>query len=364
MLSRSERSVTILGRASLGASLIALILAWLLLATPASAQAQTHIVRRGDTLYRIALKYGVTVDAIRIANGLRGNLIYVGQMLTIPRGNPTPPPGPTLTPPPPVTFTPVPTPIPPPPGGPVIHIVQPGESLYGLSRRYGVSVQAIQSANHLSGTIIHVGQRLIIPIGPPTPPPPVTPTPPGIPASARIWNISGRTQSLPLDCEARSAVDWAAYFGARLGEIEFFDRLPASDNPEKGFVGSVYGAWGQIPPHPYGVHAGPVAALLRVYGVAATAQRGTSWEAARAEIAAGRPVIVWITGHVSDGRAVWYTASDGDKTLVAPYEHTVIAIGYTPTTVTVLDGGQVYARSLSLFLRSWGVLGNLAITRE
>ena len=31
--------------------------------------------------------------------------------------------------------------------------------------------------------------------------------------------------------------------------------------------------------------------------------------------------------------------------------------------VTVLDGGQVYARSLGLFLRSWGVMGNLAITR-
>jgi len=66
---------------------------------------------------------------------------------------------------------------------------------------------------------------------------------------------------------------------------------------------------------------------------------------------------------VSDGRAVWYTASDGEQTLVAPYEHTVIVIGYTPATVTVLDGGQVYARSLDLFLRSWGVLGNLAITR-
>ncbi|HET91258.1 MAG TPA: LysM peptidoglycan-binding domain-containing protein [Chloroflexi bacterium] len=43
-----------------------------------------HVVQRGDNLFRIALRYGVTVDTVRIANGLTGSAIYVGQRLRIP----------------------------------------------------------------------------------------------------------------------------------------------------------------------------------------------------------------------------------------------------------------------------------------
>jgi len=89
-----------------------------------------------------------------------------------------------------------------------------------------------------------------------------------------------------LDCESRSAVDWAAYLGQHINELTFFNRLPKSDNPDKGFVGNVYGAWGQIPPNPYGVHAEPVAALLRDYGLQAYAHRPLRWEQLQAEIAA------------------------------------------------------------------------------
>jgi len=52
---------------------------------PADAQpAATHIVERGNTLYSIAKRYGVTVDAIRQANGLTSNEISVGQRICIP----------------------------------------------------------------------------------------------------------------------------------------------------------------------------------------------------------------------------------------------------------------------------------------
>ena len=44
----------------------------------------THTVKRGENLGKIARKYGVTVDAIRKANNLRGDKINVGQKLKIP----------------------------------------------------------------------------------------------------------------------------------------------------------------------------------------------------------------------------------------------------------------------------------------
>ena len=60
-----------------------------------------HIVRAGETLSRIALRYSTTVWAIASLNGLRNiNVIYVGQRLRIPGGggvDPTPPPAPPPT---------------------------------------------------------------------------------------------------------------------------------------------------------------------------------------------------------------------------------------------------------------------------
>ena len=51
-----------------------------------------------------------------------------------------------------------------PAGGTTIKVAH-GDNLYGLSRRYGVSVAAIQEANGLSGTRLSVGQALVIPGG-------------------------------------------------------------------------------------------------------------------------------------------------------------------------------------------------------
>lgn len=51
---------------------------------PAAAKPQTHTVKKGDNLGRIASRYSVTVDAIRQANGIKGDNIQIGQKLTIP----------------------------------------------------------------------------------------------------------------------------------------------------------------------------------------------------------------------------------------------------------------------------------------
>lgn len=57
---------------------------------PAAAKPQTHTVKKGDNLGRIASRYGVTIDAIRQANGLKGDNIQIGQKLTIPAKGSTP----------------------------------------------------------------------------------------------------------------------------------------------------------------------------------------------------------------------------------------------------------------------------------
>lgn len=54
------------------------------LATPTPA-ALTYVVQRGDTLFEIAQRFNISVDAIRQANNLVGNRIDVGQVLLIPR---------------------------------------------------------------------------------------------------------------------------------------------------------------------------------------------------------------------------------------------------------------------------------------
>jgi len=199
--------------------------------------------------------------------------------------------------------------------------------------------------------------------------PPPTPTPPPVtlPPSAYISGMSGEDQQLPLDCESRSAVDWAAYYGPQIGELNFYYSLPHSDDPDAGFVGNVMGVWGQIPPNDYGVHAQPVATLLNHFGLEAYAQREMTWDALRAEIAGGDPVITWIIGGANhslvNGIPRYYTASsNGHYSVVAAYEHTVILVGYTETQVTVLNGGSFVTLSIDQFLDSWSALWNMTVT--
>ncbi len=304
-----------------------------------------HVVQPGENLFRIGLRYGVGWQTIMAANGLYSTNIYAGQTLVIP--------GTTAeaTPAPPAP-TPPPAPAPPPEPGTDLYVIQRGDTLWLIAQRFGVTVDDLMRLNALANpNLIFAGQTLVVGGAGATP--------------SKLLSVAGREQALPLDCESRSAVDWAGYFGFAIDELAFFGRLPVSDDPDAGFVGNVYGWWGQTPPAPYGVHAEPVAAVLRSYGVPARARAGMTWEALRAEIEAGRPVMVWVVGAVQNGTAAEYTAaSTGRTTVVAAYEHTVIVVGYGADTVSVLDGGQTYTRSLAQFSASWGVLGNMAITAE
>ncbi len=199
----------------------------------------------------------------------------------------------------------------------------------------------------------------------PTPTPTFTPTEtptPTLPAQAAVSGVSGQMQRYNLDCESRSAVDLARFFGVSIDETEFFNGLPASDDPDEGFVGSVNGIHGLIPPYAYGVHAEPVARRLRAYGLPAQAVRPLSLEGLKQEIAAGRPVMVWVVGQTWASVGVSYTAaSNGHSSLVAYGEHTVLVTGYGPDSITILDGGTTYWRTTATFLGSWGAMNNMAV---
>jgi LysM repeat protein len=130
-------------------------------ATPPPGQGTIYIVRTGDTLYSIARRFGVTVQAIMAANNISNpNLIYVGQQLIIPSpGTPGPTPTPTATP---TAGTPVPG---------QTYVVQRGDTLYSIARRFGTTVQAIAQANNIvNPNRIYAGQRLVIPGSGGTPP--------------------------------------------------------------------------------------------------------------------------------------------------------------------------------------------------
>ncbi len=187
-----------------------------------------------------------------------------------------------------------------------------------------------------------------------------------LPKQAYIKGIEGHKQSLTLSCEARSAVDWASYWGVKISERKFLDKLPRSENPELGFVGNPYDAWGNIPPASYGVHAKPIAALLQQYGFDAQAHKQFGWDDLKAEIAANRPVIVWIIGQMWSGKAVKMKVTDGKWVTVAKNEHTMIVIGYDSQKVYVVDAysGANQSYPKNTFLKSWSVLGNMAVTGQ
>ena len=95
-------------------------------------------------MFRIAMRYGVTVEAIARANGIINPwFIYVGQELSI-RGG-----GGSMVPPGSSGNT---------------HVVQRGETLYSIAVRYDTTVQALVVANNLSSpNLIYVGQTLNVP---------------------------------------------------------------------------------------------------------------------------------------------------------------------------------------------------------
>ncbi len=187
---------------------------------------------------------------------------------------------------------------------------------------------------------------------------------PALPEEYFITEISGRKQHFPLGCEASVSADLAAYYGITINEFEFQHRLPLSDNPELGFVGSVNSPWGQIPPYGYGVHAAPIAALLNEYGLPARAYKNYTLDQVKTQLAAGNPLIAWVIGNMVGGVPAEYTDKSGHKVVVAAYEHVVILTGYSKDRIRYMNNGRFFEVPYDVFLNSWGVLENMVVVAE
>ena len=166
---------------------LALGLLWLCAARPAFADT-TYIVQPGDDLFRISLRFGVSEAALMAANGLTDpGRIYAGEQLVIPGGGT---PAATV----PVQATAVPaamaTPTAPAASAPAAaatspatgtYVVQPGDTLYRISVKFGVSEYALMALNGiLNPNRIAAGQTLQLP-GAATQ---VAPAPTAVPSAA------------------------------------------------------------------------------------------------------------------------------------------------------------------------------------
>jgi peptidoglycan endopeptidase LytE len=100
-------------------------------ATPPADSGQTYYVKKGDTLRKIAEKFGTTVDALLKLNPAitNPNLIYVGQAIKIPSGASS-------------------------------HVVQKGDTLRIIAGKYGTTVDALLKLNPeiKNPNLIYVGQ--------------------------------------------------------------------------------------------------------------------------------------------------------------------------------------------------------------
>jgi LysM repeat protein len=120
-----------------------LLLADALLLVPFGGADTTYRIEKGDNLYRIARKYGVTVKELLEINDIADpTRISVGTVIRIPTGSISPRKE----------------------GGTILHSIEPGDTLWGLAKRYGVKLEDLLRANDLGEeSILGVGDVLFIP---------------------------------------------------------------------------------------------------------------------------------------------------------------------------------------------------------
>ena len=109
-------------------------------AQSAAAQAAQHVVRKGETLSDIAVRYGTSVGALARANGISDpNFIVAGTSIAVPGAGGAS-------------------------AGASTHTVRAGETLWELARRYGTSVGALARTNGIANpNLVVAGTRLSIP---------------------------------------------------------------------------------------------------------------------------------------------------------------------------------------------------------
>ena len=95
----------------------------------------TYIVKKGDTLYSIALKNGISVDTLKSLNNLTNDTLSIGQILTL---------KPTMS-------------------NELEYIVKKGDTLYSIAKNNGTDVNTLKALNNLDNNIVFIGQTIKLP---------------------------------------------------------------------------------------------------------------------------------------------------------------------------------------------------------
>ena len=105
--------------------------------TPVSNNPISYTVNKGDSLYSIAKKYNTTVSELMKINNLNSINLSIGQILKIPNGTTNN-------------------------NTEIIYIVQKGDSLYQIAKKYNTTIDIIKRKNNLNNNNLAIGQQLII----------------------------------------------------------------------------------------------------------------------------------------------------------------------------------------------------------
>lgn len=92
---------------------------------------QTYVVKKKDTLWKIARMFNTTVDTIKRLNNLSSNLIRINQVLKLPTSE-------------------------------AYHTVKRGDTLWSIAKMHDMSVEELKRINNLKSDIISIGEKLII----------------------------------------------------------------------------------------------------------------------------------------------------------------------------------------------------------
>ena len=104
-----------------------------------------YVVKRGDSLWKIANDYGVTVDVLTELNNLTTNGLQIGQQLIVPaQASDTP-------------------------ANEIVYTVKKGDSLWTIAQQYNTTISALKTRNNLTSNVLSIGQQLIIPSSTQTP---------------------------------------------------------------------------------------------------------------------------------------------------------------------------------------------------
>lgn len=100
-------------------------------------ESNIYTVKKGDSLWLIANKYGTTINELKSANNLKSNTLSIGQTLIIPEKKES--------------------------TSKISYVVKKGDSLWLIANKYDTTVEKIKSTNNLKGNTLSIGQVLVIP---------------------------------------------------------------------------------------------------------------------------------------------------------------------------------------------------------